>query len=441
MSPSASQPSTPEAPRPTLVRRIGRTTLAATLGIVTFGALAFAGLSVSSAEASSASLPGTTGTRPTPSDGTIVVAVVLGRSGSDTADVFAPFEVFSSSAAFSVYTVADSLEQAPMDGGLSVVPSYTFNDVAAGTAPVPDLIVVPAVNSPAGPEEEGARDFVAGHFRAGGRVLGICAGSRLLAASGILDGLRATSHWSRIGALEASNPAVTWVRGQRYVQDGRVTTTGGVTSSIAGSLKVMDDLAGAAEATRVGALINYPGWSLEAPSEMPAQSFAAGDVPVLANFAFPWGRPAIDVQLDDGVGEIDAAALLEVYSYSQAAEANALSKTGSITTRHGLLIRTAATGSSTHQVVVPGTLPSRGGLHGFDAAFEQLSRTTSPAVVTSVAKMLEYPLDRVVQDTAPLPVQWRPGLLITLSALLAIGVGALPWIIRRARRRRFAATA
>ncbi len=81
----------------------------------------------------------------------MVVAVVLGRSGSDTADAFAPFEVFSSSPAFSVYTVADSLEPAPMDGGPSVVPSYTFADVAAGTAPAPDVIVVPQSTTPTAP--------------------------------------------------------------------------------------------------------------------------------------------------------------------------------------------------------------------------------------------------------------------------------------------------
>ncbi len=272
-------------------------------------------------------------------------------------------------------------------------------------------------------------------YRAGARVLGICAGSRMLGASGILDGLNATSHWSRISALEASNPAVTWVRGQRYVQDGWVTTTGGVTSGISGTLKVLADLAGSAEAIRVGALINYPGWSLDAPVAMPAQSFAVGDLSVLANNAFPWARPAIDVQLDDGVGETDAAALLEVYSYSQAATANALSTTGVIPTRHGLMIRTVATGAPTHKVLIPGQVVSRSGLHGFDAAFEQLSRSAPAAVVASVAKMLEYPLDRVEQDAAPLPMQWRPGFLITLTLLLAIAAGATPWIIRRARRR------
>jgi putative intracellular protease/amidase len=421
---------------PKLARRIGRTILAATLGVATFGALAVAGMSVSSAEASPAPLPANNiGPRTSTAAGKLVVAVVLGRSGSDTADVFAPYEVLASSSAFAVYTIADTTAPASMDGGLSVVPSYTFDDVAAGTAPAPDLIVVPAVNSPAGPEEQGARDFISEQYRAGARVLGVCAGSRMLAASGILDGLRATSHWSRISALETSSPAVTWVRGQRYVQDGRVTTTGGVTSSIWGSLKVMADLAGPAEANRVGKLINYPGWSPDAPVAMPAQSFAAGDLSVLANNAFPWARPVIDVQLDDGVGEIDAAALLEVYSYSQAATANALSRTGTVTTRHGLVIKTLATGTPTRQVVVAGVAISIAGLHGFDAAFEQLSRTTQPAVVASVAKMLEYPLGRVVLEAAPLPLQWRLGFMITLSLLLAIAVGATPRIIGRVRHR------
>ena len=78
---------------------------------------------------------------------------------------------------------------------------------------------------------------------------------------------------------------------------------------------------------------------------------------------------------------------------------------------------------------------SRQGLHGFDAAFEQLSLSTQPAVVHSVGKMLEYPLDRVVQAAAPLPLQWRPGFLITLSMLLAIAAGASPRVITRIRHR------
>jgi hypothetical protein len=44
-------------------------------------------------------------------------------------------------------------------------------------------------------------------------VLGVCSGSRVLAATGMLDGRTATSHWSRIAPLEKSNPDVTRVLG------------------------------------------------------------------------------------------------------------------------------------------------------------------------------------------------------------------------------------
>ncbi|HEX3201984.1 MAG TPA: AraC family transcriptional regulator, partial [Actinomycetes bacterium] len=47
------------------------------------------------------------------------------------------------------------------------------------------------------------------------RVLGVCNGSRLLAAAGLLDGRRATAHWSAIRGLERRRPQVDWVRGQR----------------------------------------------------------------------------------------------------------------------------------------------------------------------------------------------------------------------------------
>jgi transcriptional regulator GlxA family with amidase domain len=406
------------------------------IGVATFGALAAAGIATSAAQGGVAPRSAEhVATPQSPPTGALNVAVVLGRSGTDTADALVPFEVFSSSPAFTVYTVAEAPTPAPLEGGLAVVPSYTFAQVAAGAAPVPDVVVVPAVSEPDDPVEQGAREFLSRQYHAGVRLLGICAGARLLSASGVLDGLRATSHWSRISALQTSRPAVDWIRGERYVQDGRVTTTGGVTSGFWGSLKVMADLAGPAEAERVGRLVDYPGWSLGGSTAMPAQSFSAGDLTVLGNTSFPWGRPDIDVQLKDGVDEVDAAAVFEVYNYSQAGATVARSASGRITTRHGLVVLTAATGPSTPDAIIPGHLVSAGGRHGFDAAFEQLSRSTSPTVVRSVAKMLEYPLDRDVLDTAPLPLRWRPiTLFITAIALgVAAGITVFPGRRRRSR--------
>ncbi len=426
----------PQRLRSTFARRIGRSALAITLTIVTFGVLAVLGLSqptLLSALPSPAGLPGKP--HAAAANGKIAVAYVLGQSGSDTGDVFAPYEVLASSPHFYVYTVAATSDPAPVEESMSVIPTYTFDDVAAGIAPAPELVVVPAVASPAGPSEQGARDFVAQQYAAGARVLGICAGSRLLAASGILDGHQATSHWSRISALEASNPEVTWVRGQRYVQDGLITTTGAVTSGIPGALKVIADMAGDAEATRVGAAIAYPGWSIDAPVSTPHHSFGVRDIPVLMNAAYPWGRPTIGVELRDGVGEMDAGALFEVYSYSQAAMATAFSETGTVITKHGLVIQTSDIDGTSGEILVAGDLSSVG-RGGFDAAFEQLAGRTSPSVVESVAKMLEYPLDRVDPGAAPSMEQLRPAFFLLLSIVLAVGAGSVPTLIRRANERK-----
>ena len=193
--------------------------------------------------------------------GRIRVAFVLGSSGIEAADVLAPYEVFATSSRFTVTTVAGDRSPVRLAGAPAVVPAVTFGDIDAGRAPAPDLLVVPAVVDPGGAGEAATRSWIARQSARGIRILGVCAGSMLLAEAGVLDGHRATSHWSRISSLRESRPAVDWAAGRRFVQDGRITTTAGVTSGIPAALQLVHDLAGESEAARVGAEIGYPGWS------------------------------------------------------------------------------------------------------------------------------------------------------------------------------------
>ena len=223
--------------------------------------------------------------RPVPR-GRLAVAVVLGASGSVITDALGPYEVFARSPEFFVYTVS-ARPAAMLSGALAVVPDYSLSDVDAGTAPEPAVVVIPAVVSrPAG--RTAAARMARPPGRRGAQLLGVCAGSRLLAAAGLLDGRRATSHWSRIRGLERSRPQVDWVRGQRYIQDGTITTTAGVTSGVFGALRLVQQLAGAAEAQRVGRELGYPGWSLDGPTGIPAQRLAPRDLTNLLAALAPW---------------------------------------------------------------------------------------------------------------------------------------------------------
>src|SRR5438034_8620170 len=232
--------------------------------------------------------------------GRLTVAVVLGASGSVITDALGPYEVFARCPEFFVCTVSAG-PAAMLSGGLAVVPDYSLGDVDAGTAPEPDVVVIPAVVSPAGSKERPLREWLARRAGRGAHLLGVCAGSRLLAAAGLLDGHRATSHWSRLKSLQRSRPQVDWVGGRRYVQDGTITTTAGVTSGVFGALRLVEQLAGTAEAQRVGQELAYPGWSLHGPTEIPAQRWAPRDLAFLLAAAFPWSRPTVGVGLVQGV--------------------------------------------------------------------------------------------------------------------------------------------
>ena len=293
--------------------------------------------------------------RPVP-QGRLAVAVVLGASGSVITDALGPYEVFARSPEVFAYTVSAG-PAAVLSGGLTVVPDYSLGDVDAGTAPEPAVVVIPAVGSPNGRKEQPLREWLARRVGRGAHLLGVCAGSRLLAAAGLLDGHRATSHWSRLKGLQRSRPQVDWVAGQRYVQDGKITTTAGVTSGVFGALRLVQQLTGAAEAQRVGRELAYPGWSLDGPTGIPAQRPAPRDLTNLLAALAPWCRPALGVGLTEGVGELDVAAPFEVYATSFAARTVPIAARPTVTTRHGLRLVAApadATAPRVDRLIVPG---------------------------------------------------------------------------------------
>ena len=376
-------PRVPSAPGsrpgwPSVLRRLAHLALAVVLGSITLIAVLLGGVARASVHASPPTAEGPIPAGRPSSDGPIVVAVVLGRSGTDDADALAPYEVFARSTKFSVYSVAATSAPATMNGGLHVVPTYTFADIASGAARQPDLVVVPAVNDPAGEQEAELRAWIVQQAHAGARILSVCAGSRVLAATGLLDGRRATSHWSRIAPLMKSNPRVTWVAGQRYVEDGNITTSAAISSGIPASLHLMQELAGTAEAAKVAQQLSYPGWTIGGPTEIPIQHFSSDDVVgVGLGAVLPWFQPTLAVGVADGVSEIDLSALTDVYSYASAAHLIPVAAGSSITTAHGVVLLT------TPASLLPATGPPAGAarrpLRQRDDACAPLPRRTSRA--------------------------------------------------------------
>ncbi|WP_274912287.1 GlxA family transcriptional regulator [Streptomyces sp. WZ-12] len=167
------------------------------------------------------------------------VLVVL-YDGVQSLDVSGPVEVFSGAehgmpGAYRIRTA--SLDGAPVrtTSGLTLVPDTTLDAAAP-----PHTLLVPGGEGTRAPDPRlvawlRAR---APHAR---RKVSVCSGAFLLAAAGLLDGRRATTHWALCAQLAADHPAVRVAPEPIYVRDGDVATSAGVTAGIDLALALVEE--------------------------------------------------------------------------------------------------------------------------------------------------------------------------------------------------------
>lgn len=362
--------------------------------------------------------------------GRLKVAILLGRNGSVATDVLGPYDVLADSARFSVYTVSTSTDPVALSGGLTALPDYPVE-----TAPAPDIVVVPAWTDPGGDDEAPLRDLIEQVHARGGLIVSVCAGARVLAETDVLDGRRATSFWSDISGLRDSHPETTWVAGTRWVEDGNVLTTAGVSSGILGALHLVERFAGAAEASRIAARINYPDW---ASTTIPVHRVSLADYPYALHAVLPWFQPKYGLGLTDGVPEIDVAAAAELYGgVGFTAHVIPVAATPIVTTAHGmrLVARPIDEITGLDRLVVPGRkettlggaplfLPqadAEPGDSAFDPILRDIARTSGRATASTAAKYIEYPAPELSDSGTPWRVIALVALLIALGVAIAIG--------------------
>jgi putative intracellular protease/amidase len=347
------------------------------------------------------------------------VAIVLGNTVTEVADMLVPYAVFGTAGAFNVVAVAERKLPVALSGGLDVVPHFSFAELDARLGRDPDLIVVPNIVDVDG--NQAVRNWVREHGRKQSLVMSICAGAEMLAATGLIEGRPATTHWGDIARLERSHPGVHWVRGQRYVDDGQFVSTAGILSGVDGSLHMIDRLRGRALALQVARALRYePGRFLDDPS-MPQFQRGPRDAIILLNAAFGWDRAKLGVALYDGMEELPLAAIYDTNALS--ADLFSVASPGAIiTTRHGLQL--VARRASQEWSASGRTLLAEfagGQRFPFDTALEDVARRQNVPTAEFAAKRLEYraALDLHGHGWSKVATLYRP-LLLGLSGLMVV---------------------
>ncbi len=192
-----------------------------------------------------------------PPGGGLPAAFVIGRH-AEVLDFTGPLEVFAGAATtegeplFSPYMVAATADGVVVGGGMTVVPDHTFR-----TAPQPRVIVIPAMVF--SDEDAEMFEWIRAASRSCDVTMSVCNGAFLLARTGLLNGRSATAHHGGYFSFAASYPEVHLKRGARFVEDGTLASSGGVSAGIDLALRVVARYVGEKTAEDLADAIEYQG--------------------------------------------------------------------------------------------------------------------------------------------------------------------------------------
>jgi AraC family transcriptional activator FtrA len=119
-------------------------------------------------------------------------------------------------------------------GGMTISAAYRWDDLV-----VADTVIVPGTPHPHDRPDRRLVDAVRRAYDRGARIVSFCSGVFTLAAAGILEGRRATTHWMYVEELRRLHPGVIVEPDVLYVDAGQVLTSAGTAAGIDLSLHVV----------------------------------------------------------------------------------------------------------------------------------------------------------------------------------------------------------
>jgi putative intracellular protease/amidase len=187
------------------------------------------------------------------------VAILI-FNGVQIIDFTGPYETFGHAywatqpVPFNIYTVAESSDAVTTAMGMSVNPKYTIDN-----SPVPDILVVPGGRVQSAIDSPKVMKWIQDSAKNSEIVMSVCNGAFILAKAGMLDGLQVTTTATLIEQLKQIAPKATVVSDKRFVDNGKIVTTAGLSSGIDGSLHIIERLygRGTAEMAALGMEYNW----------------------------------------------------------------------------------------------------------------------------------------------------------------------------------------
>lgn len=185
------------------------------------------------------------------------VAIVI-FDGVELLDWAGPAEVFSAAQTvdgqdgFNVYTVAATTDPITSQGFVKVIPQYSI-----ANAPKPDIVVFPGGDIRSFQNSKPAMAWAKAVSGEAEITMSVCTGAFLLSDLKLLDNKRINTHWASIRQLRRQVPTATVMENIRFVDNGQIVTTAGISAGIDGALHVVERLMGTPAAKLTAKAMEY----------------------------------------------------------------------------------------------------------------------------------------------------------------------------------------
>jgi putative intracellular protease/amidase len=263
------------------------------------------------------------------------VAVIGLNNATETTDYLMPTGILRRSGVADVTMLATGPGPVQLFPVLKVEADATIAEFDATHPTGADYVIVPAMSRD---DDPAVLVWLKRQAAKGAVIIGICAGAKVVAAAGLLDGKRATTHWYYLGEMLKRHPTIQYTTDRRLVADGRMITTTGITASIPMMLTLIEAIAGRARAEMVACDLGVASWNARHASAAFrfTRRFAST---VLLNTLAIWNHDAFLIPLERGVDEVALALVADAWSRTFRSNASTLAaKRDVVKSRNGVRI-------------------------------------------------------------------------------------------------------
>jgi len=317
-----------------------------------------------------------------------LVAIIGLNDATEATDYLVPYGILRRADVADVVALATMPGPVTLYPALKVEPQATIADFDARHPDGADYVIVPAMSRD---DDATVLQWIKSQSTKGAIVIGVCVGAKVVAAAGLLDGKRATTHWYSLKELRDKHPAIHYVADRRLVVDRSIATTTGITASIPMSLTLIEAIAGRDKAEVVARDLGITQWDVRHASAAFkfTRPFA---LTVIGNTLAFWNREQFGIELSPGVDEVSLALVADAWSRTYRSRAVTFTNAGgALETLHGIRILpdqvVASWPAERLLPAVGGTQPAK----ALDDALRGIANRYGTSTANVVAMQLEYP--------------------------------------------------